>query len=180
MGVSMSSNLLALLRTEERQLLLELRATPIFQKLEAVRRVIRLYSGGGSDTEPPTEELLLGRGEAYDIVQDSAAARDSGPPLRTGVATASAGDALAPPLPPSVAGAGPGDARLTPSGSGLPVRPAPTMVTGALPPAPPANVAAGGPGLPRDAVAGSAGDQPFRDGSRAVSAVRAALLAVTR
>jgi hypothetical protein len=113
MGVSMSSNLLALLRTEERQLLVELRATPTFQKLEAVRRVIGLYSGGGPDAEPPTEELLLGRVEAPGPAHDPAAARDSGPPLRGGAATA--GDARAAAPPPSVAGAGPGEARLAPS-----------------------------------------------------------------
>ncbi|GGG21212.1 hypothetical protein GCM10010964_06770 [Caldovatus sediminis] len=174
----MSSNLLALLRTEERQLLVELRATPTFQKLEAVRRVIGLYSGGGPDAEPPTEELLLGRVEAPGPAHDPAAARDSGPPPRNGAATA--GDARVAAPPPSIAGAGPGEARLAPSAMGLPARAAPAMVTGATPPAPPANASDGVPGLSRAAVAEPSSDQAFRDGSKAVSAVRAALLAVTR
>ncbi len=61
----MSSNLLSLLRIEERQLLAELRATPIFQKLEAVRRVVSLYTGGAAGVDDAQAvELLLAAGGA--------------------------------------------------------------------------------------------------------------------
>ncbi len=40
----MLNNLVPVLQAEERQLVTELRATPTFQRLDAVRRVIALYS----------------------------------------------------------------------------------------------------------------------------------------
>jgi hypothetical protein len=56
----MPGHLLALLHVEERQLLAELRASPSFQKLEAVRRVIAVYASGGGAEDGQVAELLLG------------------------------------------------------------------------------------------------------------------------
>jgi hypothetical protein len=44
----MPNGLMAVLQTEERQLVTELRATPTFRKLDAIRRLITLYGPGSS------------------------------------------------------------------------------------------------------------------------------------
>lgn len=177
----MSGNLLALLRTEERQLLAELRATPIFQKLEAVRRVLALYSGTGGGDEPAAEDLLLlGRAEEPPEVRPVPPQREpaSSPFVGTpanaeearGTVTAAA------PLPPRGLAPEP----VAPAAAS----PAPLLPRTAAMPAPaPTEAMRSGPALPRLAIAEPAAADSaaaVRDGSRAVSAVRAALLAVTR
>ncbi|MBX6373712.1 MAG: hypothetical protein IRZ13_05670 [Acetobacteraceae bacterium] len=180
MGVSMSSAFLALLRTEERQLLAELRATPIFQKLEAVRRVLSLYTGADEAAAAATEDLLLGRASAAAKPAEPPLTRDPGPPVASNAATeaeeARSAGASAAPLP-FAADPGPGTSRLSQTTSAPPLA---TPVPALGPAATPAKVSGGTPALSQLTVADPPGEKVFRDGSRAVSAVRAALLAVTR
>ncbi|MBW8270538.1 hypothetical protein [Caldovatus aquaticus] len=50
----MPTNLIAVLQSEERQLVAELRATITFQRLDAIRRLIALYGGTSSaPSDPP-------------------------------------------------------------------------------------------------------------------------------
>jgi hypothetical protein len=180
----MSSNLLSLLRIEERQLLAELRATPIFQKLEAVRRVVSLYTGAAmaGTEDAQAVELLLGGS----LGEGRAGGSDGVPPpagAMMGLPSAAAMPAsLRDPMPantPTMAAATPGLAPLAEELSHLPpptrsAAPATLAFAPAAAPAMPAalaQVAVNAEPLPGEAL---------RDGSKAVSAVRAALLAVTR
>ncbi|MBW8268368.1 hypothetical protein [Caldovatus aquaticus] len=170
----MSGDLLSLLRMEGRQLLAELRATPIFQKPEAVRRVLGLYGGAGGGDGAEAEDLLPpGRAEAPPETHPVPPQRERAFPLRAGTAANAEGPGdipvgAAPPSPPR------GPAREI-------VAPAPSLPHTAAAPAP-GDAAPAGPAPPRLAMMEAAIASPaaVRDGSRAVSAVRAALLAVTR
>lgn len=180
MGVGMSSDFLAFLRTEERQLLAELRATPIFQKLEAVRRVLSLYTGADEAAAAPTEEFLLGRAGAAANPAEPQLTRDPGPPKASnavmGVEEAPPADASAAPLP-SAADPGPGTSRSSQTTSALPLA---TPAAALSPVATSAKVSGSTPALSQRTIAEPSGEPVIRDGSRAVSAVRAALLAVKR
>ena len=153
----MSSNLLSLLRIEERQLLAELRASATFQKLEAVRRVVGLYAGGGSE-DTHAVDLLLGRAAAELLAEPG--------PAPSALQPVAAQPIAAPPQPASVTSAAP--AR-EPAASGARAE-APAAATTMT--------------IGTDPIPGAANNDQtaelLREGSKAVSAVRAALLAVTR
>jgi hypothetical protein len=168
-------HLLALLRVEERQLLAELRASATFQKLEAVRRVIALYAnvggvGGHAEDGQAAVDLLLGNGAA----DPQPTARDAPAPA---VAPATATPAAPPTAAavPSAAFFAAATARAEPQPAPPPraeAEPPPREAVAALQAAAAAAANADGLGLPPEAP---------RDGSKTVSAVRAALLAaVTR
>jgi len=74
----MLQDILPALREEERQLLVELQQTPLFQKLEAIRQVISVYAGRDQiSTETPAKPKPATRGKGAAILDAAEAYLES-------------------------------------------------------------------------------------------------------